>query len=63
VVSLQGEVPARYMKHRAEDCAEHISGVKDVENRLRVGRGAWNEEGESPVSSTTSGPSSTLRNH
>ena len=63
VVSLQGEVPARYMKHRAEDCAEHISGVKDVENRLRVGRVAWNEEGESPVSSTTSGPSSTLRNH
>ena len=60
VVTLQGEVPERYMKHRAEDCAEHISGVKDVENRLRVGRGAWNEEDESPASSA---PNSTLRNH
>jgi len=47
VVTLQGQVPERQMKHRAEDCAEHISGVKDVENRLRVTRSdAWSEEGE-----------------
>lgn len=47
VVTLQGQVPERQMKHRAEDCAEHISGVKDVENRLRVSRSdTWSEEGE-----------------
>jgi hypothetical protein len=47
VVTLQGQVFERPMKHRAEDCAEHVSGVKDVENRLRVSRGdAWSEEGE-----------------
>lgn len=47
VVTLQGQVPERQMKHRAEDCAEHISGVKDVENRLRVSRNeAWSDEGE-----------------
>lgn len=47
VVTLQGQVSERQMKHRAEDCAEHVSGVKDVENRLRVSRGdAWSDEGE-----------------
>lgn len=52
VVTLQGQVPERQMKHRAEDCAEHVSGVKDVENRVRVSRGdAWNEESESGSSS------------
>ena len=56
VVTLQGQVPERQMKHRAEDCAEHVSGVKDVENRLRVSRGdTWGEEGEG------SGP--LLKNH
>ena len=53
VVTLQGQVGERQMKHRAEDCAEHISGVKDVENRLRVSRDAWNEDqdqgGNSPL--------------
>lgn len=59
VVTLQGEVPDRQMKHRAEDCAERISGVKDVENRLRVGRGAWSNEGEGSAASTLS----SSRNH
>lgn len=38
VVSLSGRVPHRRMKHDAEDCADRISGVKDVDNRIRVKR-------------------------
>lgn len=36
VVTLKGTVPTRYMKHLAEDCADHCLGVKDVENHVRV---------------------------
>ncbi|MDO1527221.1 BON domain-containing protein [Fulvimonas sp. R45] len=38
VVALRGQVPERSMKHRAEDCAERVGGVKDVDNRIRVQR-------------------------
>jgi BON domain len=41
-VTLQGTVPARDMKRAAEDCAEAISGVQQVHNRLRV---EFNETG------------------
>lgn len=60
VVTLQGQVTERQMKHRAEDCAEHVSGVKDVENRLRVSRDAWSNEGEGSNTSTSSGSNSSL---
>lgn len=36
VVTLTGEVPKRYMKHLAEDTVAEASGVRDVENTLRV---------------------------
>jgi hypothetical protein len=36
VVTLDGEVPHRRMKHWAEDLAESCSGVRDVDNKLRV---------------------------
>ena len=36
-VTLAGKVPERYMKRMAEDCVEGISGVKDVQNQLKVG--------------------------
>ncbi len=36
VVSLEGSVPQRYMKHTAEDLAAGCAGVLEVENRLRV---------------------------
>jgi len=35
-VTLTGTVPDRSSKRRAEDVAELVSGVKNVENRLRV---------------------------
>ena len=38
-VLLTGEVPERWMKHRAEDIADGVRGVADVENRIRVDNG------------------------
>lgn len=39
-VLLTGEVPERWMKHRAEDIAEAVRGVVDIENRIRVDDGS-----------------------
>lgn len=39
VVTLTGEVPERRMKHIAEDLADAVRGVKDIENRIRVDNG------------------------
>lgn len=35
-VTLSGTVDSRYSKHRAEDLAEDVTGVTDVQNNLRV---------------------------
>lgn len=35
-VTLNGVVDSRYSKHRAEDLAEDVTGVKNVQNNLRV---------------------------
>lgn len=35
-LTLDGTVDSRQAKRRAEDCVEHISGVKHVQNNLRV---------------------------
>jgi osmotically-inducible protein OsmY len=35
-VTLSGFVTDRFQKRRAEDIAEHVSGVKHVENRIRL---------------------------
>ena len=40
VVTLTGNVPARAMKHRAEDIAADATGVRDVRNTIRVDNGA-----------------------
>ena len=37
VVRLSGSVPHRLMKRLAEDLADDCSGVRDIENALRVG--------------------------
>jgi hypothetical protein len=38
-VVLTGEVPERWMKHRAEDIADGLRGVVDIDNRIRVDNG------------------------
>ncbi|WP_133499824.1 BON domain-containing protein [Cognatilysobacter terrigena] len=38
-VVLAGDVPTRWMKHRAEDIADAIRGVVHVENRIHVDNG------------------------
>lgn len=37
-VILEGRVPDRWMKYRAEDLADSIAGAKDIENRIQVAR-------------------------
>lgn len=39
VVTLTGEVEARWMKHRAEDITDEVSGVRDIHNRIVVDPG------------------------
>lgn len=39
VVLLQGKVTDRRMKYGAEECSWDVTGVKDVDNRIRVDRG------------------------
>ena len=50
-VTLDGTVPSRRQKRRAEDCVDWISGVRHVQNNLRVrereGTEAARAEGES----------------
>lgn len=42
-VTLSGTVDSRIGKRRAEDIAEAVSGVKNVENRIRIAANANNE--------------------
>jgi osmotically-inducible protein OsmY len=54
-VTLTGSVNSRWEKRHAEDLAESVSGVKNVENRLRVGSGTT--MGTSGTGSGSSGAS------
>jgi osmotically-inducible protein OsmY len=45
-VILEGSVADRRSKHRAEDVAEAVSGVKDVTNHLRARKGLFQELGD-----------------
>lgn len=56
-VTLTGHVSERSEKRRAEDLAEEVSGVKHVENRLRVGVSA---QQQSSPSGSTSGSSANM---
>ena len=40
-VTLSGHVDSREAKRRAEDCAESVSGVRHVQNNLRVKTDGW----------------------
>jgi hypothetical protein len=44
-VTLTGAVSDRHQKRIAEDCAEDVSGVKDVTNRIRVRKGGASGSG------------------
>jgi Flp pilus assembly secretin CpaC len=46
-VTLSGTVDNREERRRAEDCAEHVSGVTHVQNNLRVkqARNQQNQQG------------------
>jgi osmotically-inducible protein OsmY len=55
-ITLNGTVSSRDQKRRAEDLADNVSGVKHVQNNLRVDQGsAWdrNDSGETMGSSAT----------
>jgi len=45
-VILEGTVNDRHAKHRAEDVAESVSGVKDVSNQLRARKTFFKELGD-----------------
>jgi hypothetical protein len=49
-VTLSGMVDDRQAKRAAEDCAYSVSGVRDVQNRLRVGSGSGAGDAADPAS-------------
>lgn len=51
-VTLTGTVNSREDKRRAEDIAESVSGVTNVENRLRVKQGRYGDYSSSSTGST-----------
>ena len=58
-VTLSGHVDSRTAKRRAEDCAEGVSGVRHVQNNLRVKTDGWPAPGMSSSGTSSSGTSST----
>ena len=52
-VTLTGTVKDRWQKRRAEDIAENVSGVKNVENRIKVGSSANANMGTTSSTGTT----------
>lgn len=55
-VTLDGTVPSRDHKRRAEDVVEDLSGVKHVQNNLRVEESSsWNRSSTSETNAKTSG--------
>jgi osmotically-inducible protein OsmY len=47
-VTLQGSVRDRYDKHLAEDLVEQVSGVREVNNQLRISQGTRGQQGQPP---------------
>lgn len=61
VVTLEGQVSRRAIKHRVEDVVERCAGVRDIENRLRVQTAdAWRSQDTGrPQSGQAGSPGST----
>jgi hypothetical protein len=59
MATLSGSVPARWMKHLAEDLAERCSGVRDVDNRIRVRRDEGSTSAADTPASSGGGPTAT----
>ena len=57
-ITLEGTVSERHMKRLAEDCAESVSGVSQVHNRLRVDDGSRQQGKESQSSQSSARQSS-----
>lgn len=58
-VTLTGTVRNRNDKRRAEDLAESVSGVSNVENRLRVKQYDYTTSGTSSITDTSTTPGTT----
>jgi hypothetical protein len=57
IVTLEGSVPTRWMKHQAEDLIDDLGGVKDIQNQLRVSnRANAGNNAASPTADTTPAP-------
>ena len=54
-VTLDGTVSTRLQKRRAEDCAEDVSGVKNVQNNLRIQEPSTWDRNERSETDTTIG--------
>jgi len=54
-VTLEGSVPDRHSKRRAEDIAESVTGVTEVHNRLRSNKGVIQEVGDKIMGRGTEG--------
>lgn len=53
VITLEGTVTERWMKHRAEDTADASSGVKQVDNRIQVQSQSQSQSGRSSESGSS----------
>jgi hypothetical protein len=60
-VTLAGRVDARWIKHRAEDIADSVSGVKDIENRILIGGEKSRSAAETPAAERSGGKAAAAR--
>jgi BON domain-containing protein len=57
-VTLSGNVDDRNQKRRAEETAENVSGVRDVNNQIRANRGDFGQQGTTTQTNQQSGTQS-----
>ena len=59
-ITLDGTVPSRQQKRRAEDCVEYLSGVRHVQNNLRVQeRSVWDRNDGAETTASRSNTTTT----